>query len=123
MSNLTARLRGILKSPICIGMAGLPNFFKAAKINFLFFLQAEDGIRDLTVTGVQTCALPISMCPRSALKIRACQYRQYPQSMFRFLLFPPTLQAVLYQLIVVLGNSFGFCVKKVYMQRERERDK
>src|SRR2546430_11012995 len=26
----------------------------------LFFFQAEDGIRDLTVTGVQTCALPIS---------------------------------------------------------------
>src|SRR5688572_32217662 len=28
---------------------------------FFFFFQAEDGIRDLTVTGVQTCALPI--CP------------------------------------------------------------
>src|SRR2546427_8110119 len=27
---------------------------------FFFFFQAEDGIRDLTVTGVQTCALPIS---------------------------------------------------------------
>src|SRR5256886_14926176 len=26
----------------------------------MFFFQAEDGIRDLTVTGVQTCALPIS---------------------------------------------------------------
>src|SRR2546430_4301345 len=26
---------------------------------FCFFFQAEDGIRDLTVTGVQTCALPI----------------------------------------------------------------
>src|SRR5699024_11634994 len=26
----------------------------------LFFLQAEDGIRDRNVTGVQTCALPIS---------------------------------------------------------------
>src|SRR2546430_13920673 len=25
----------------------------------VFFFQAEDGIRDLTVTGVQTCALPI----------------------------------------------------------------
>src|SRR2546430_13386567 len=25
----------------------------------IFFCQAEDGIRDLTVTGVQTCALPI----------------------------------------------------------------
>src|SRR5438094_355340 len=29
-------------------------------IGFLFFFQAEDGIRDRTVTGVQTCALPIS---------------------------------------------------------------
>src|SRR2546428_3362284 len=28
--------------------------------NILFFFQAEDGIRDLIVTGVQTCALPIS---------------------------------------------------------------
>src|SRR2546430_9608561 len=27
---------------------------------YLFFFQADDGIRDLTVTGVQTCALPIS---------------------------------------------------------------
>src|SRR2546430_6603171 len=27
--------------------------------NIFFFFQAEDGIRDLTVTGVQTCALPI----------------------------------------------------------------
>src|SRR6266853_5390506 len=27
---------------------------------FFFFFQAEDGIRDLTVTRVQTCALPIS---------------------------------------------------------------
>src|SRR5215471_21810024 len=29
---------------------------------FFFFFQAEDGIRDLYVTGVQTCALPISGC-------------------------------------------------------------
>src|SRR2546421_5964810 len=28
--------------------------------SFFFFFQAEDGIRDLIVTGVQTCALPIS---------------------------------------------------------------
>ena len=26
---------------------------------FFFFFQAEDGIRDTSVTGVQTCALPI----------------------------------------------------------------
>src|SRR5204863_3782448 len=29
------------------------------RINKVFFFQAEDGIRDLYVTGVQTCALPI----------------------------------------------------------------
>src|SRR2546430_11078225 len=28
-------------------------------MDYFFFFQAEDGIRDLTVTGVQTCALPI----------------------------------------------------------------
>src|SRR3712207_6879009 len=35
---------------------------------FFFFFQAEDGIRDIGVTGVQTCALPISPRgrPRSA---------------------------------------------------------
>src|SRR5437762_8844730 len=30
-----------------------------------FFFQAEDGIRDTSVTGVQTCALPISELPRA----------------------------------------------------------
>src|SRR3989475_6951958 len=30
-------------------------------MTFFFFFQAEDGIRDLTVTGVQTCALPICL--------------------------------------------------------------
>src|SRR5205823_9550611 len=31
---------------------------------FFFFFQAEDGIRDKLVTGVQTCALPIFNWPR-----------------------------------------------------------
>src|SRR3989454_4273279 len=34
---------------------------------FFFFFQAEDGIRDYKVTGVQTCALPISLDPCSAI--------------------------------------------------------
>src|SRR5216683_6154439 len=35
----------------------------------VFFFQAEDGIRDLIVTGVQTCALPISFaCSAAAPK-------------------------------------------------------
>src|SRR5438093_7297005 len=34
-------------------------FFDVSAMCFIFFFQAEDGIRDWSVTGVQTCALPI----------------------------------------------------------------
>src|SRR5258706_8946709 len=36
-------------------------------IFFFFFFQAEDGIRDWSVTGVQTCALPISAASAAAV--------------------------------------------------------
>src|SRR2546430_7390667 len=39
---------------------------------FFFFFQAEDGIRDLTVTGVQTCALPISEADDGARQAKEC---------------------------------------------------
>src|SRR2546425_5248001 len=39
-----------------------PQDVRLTKI-FFFFFQAEDGIRDKLVTGVQTCALPISSTP------------------------------------------------------------
>src|SRR5438046_5539252 len=42
---------------------------------FFFFFQAEDGIRDWSVTGVQTCALPIS-CPA----LRSCDKRTIHQT-------------------------------------------
>src|SRR5690606_40632520 len=35
-------------------------FYCSGILHFFFFFQAEDGIRDFHVTGVQTCALPIS---------------------------------------------------------------
>src|SRR5437762_5353198 len=37
---------------------------------FFFFFQAEDGIRDTSVTGVQTCALPISGWP---IPFKSCE--------------------------------------------------
>src|SRR2546421_6780625 len=46
----------------CLIMRILLNFYLLIFITiciFFFFFQAEDGIRDLIVTGVQTCALPI----------------------------------------------------------------
>src|SRR3989441_10195047 len=36
---------------------------------FFFFFQAEDGIRDKLVTGVQTCALPISPSTRNVCSV------------------------------------------------------
>src|SRR5689334_24626971 len=49
MQERIARLRALLRRP---GAA-------LGRMLTLFFFQAEDGIRDGTVTGVQTCALPI----------------------------------------------------------------
>src|SRR5260370_32518021 len=38
-------------------------------LRVFFFFQAEDGIRDSSVTGVQTCALPISACGGDAAAV------------------------------------------------------
>src|SRR5215471_20526141 len=42
----------------------------SARIRTVFFSQAEDGIRALYVTGVQTCALPISSPPTESVLLR-----------------------------------------------------
>src|SRR3712207_7608345 len=43
---------------------------------FFFFFQAEDGIRDIGVTGVQTCALPISGASRARRPRAPCGGRR-----------------------------------------------
>src|SRR5207249_6712832 len=42
---------------------------------YIFFFQAEDGIRDRNVTGVQTCALPISSLNESRKPLVCRGYR------------------------------------------------
>src|SRR2546421_3622180 len=42
---------------------------RGVRVIVVFFFQAEDGIRDLIVTGVQTCALPISSTPSTRIRI------------------------------------------------------
>ena len=42
-------------------------------MKYNFFFQAEDGIRDIGVTGVQTCTLPICRDFSLRLKGRVCQ--------------------------------------------------
>src|SRR5712664_2487264 len=51
-------------------------FCKRSNGNFyFFFFQAEDGIRDLIVTGVQTCALPISRDAKFVFAANATELR------------------------------------------------
>src|SRR5437762_7871681 len=45
---------------MCLGRDAPPYSGAQSVQALLFFFQAEDGIRDTSVTGVQTCALPIS---------------------------------------------------------------
>src|SRR5437588_1746612 len=53
-----------------------------ADVVWYFFFQAEDGIRDHCVTGVQTCALPISKprplstIRRYSLPVSVCSFTQ-----------------------------------------------
>src|SRR5437016_7276880 len=51
---------------IIVRSAQLPLVTGAQNTSSGFFFQAEDGIRDWSVTGVQTCALPISAACRPA---------------------------------------------------------
>src|SRR5688572_30853519 len=61
---------------------------------FFFFFQAEDGIRDLTVTGVQTCALPISLLQTGAEELEAIGAGMYAAAARRWRaeLLPPEEQ-------------------------------
>src|SRR5256885_3930036 len=45
-------------------------------IVFIFFFQAEDGIRDYKVTGVQTCALPICHPGRRGVAVGKCRRKR-----------------------------------------------
>src|SRR6266699_6444630 len=44
-------------------------YYSEADLSFFFFFQAEDGIRDADVTGVQTCALPILQRTRIEFRV------------------------------------------------------
>src|SRR5258708_15075223 len=50
------------------------------QVMLVFFFQAEDGIRDDLVTGVQTCALPISMRSESWLHMVQGRERIGPEA-------------------------------------------
>src|SRR2546425_5074702 len=69
----------VFKSPLRRSSPGIPLaiLFRIVVLYtscFFFFFQAEDGIRDKLVTGVQTCALPISLYS----EVRRSEVRRRP---------------------------------------------
>src|SRR5256885_6008168 len=87
-------------------------------IRFFFFFQAEDGIRDYKVTGVQTCALPISFHPvlvpvllvlstaKFALVVMFYMHLKADSKFFTFLFGAPLLLA-LGVMVALLFLFFG----------------
>src|SRR5688572_31445297 len=71
-------------------------------VRHFFFFQAEDGIRDLTVTGVQTCALPIFQHSAGA-EIVVADNGSTDQSVAVLKNEFPQIS------IIVLDRNYGFC--------------
>src|SRR5258707_8415241 len=60
---LQLNMRLLLRAQLYASVVELNCLEAGVCASFFFFFQAEDGIRDIGVTGVQTCALPISAIP------------------------------------------------------------
>src|SRR3989442_10245068 len=78
-------------------LGGFWKNFSARRGLLFFFFQAEDGIRDADVTGVQTCALPICAAARSgacrmAAALAGLSSRITPTRMWRSCTLPASTQ-------------------------------
>src|SRR3989449_4248182 len=73
---------------------------------FFFFFQAEDGIRDVAVTGVQTCALPIFAVPQTqreaALALGATRWETV-----RDVVVPYARSGILGSVFLALARALG----------------
>src|SRR3712207_4434809 len=91
--------------------------FICADLMFFFF-QAEDGIRDIGVTGVQTCALPISGALPAGLaltEIPITSPRPFPQNAIRIQGTPTTAQTSTFTLRATDAN--GLTATRTYTIR------
>src|SRR5438874_8337588 len=79
---------------------------------FFFFFQAEDGIRDLYVTGVQTCALPIYVNDRQRVLLL---HRTLSRNSFYSLLFCSVVS------LCVLATRVYLSKSNAYTFRSEER--
>src|SRR2546430_10070273 len=81
-----------------------------------FFFQAEDGIRDLTVTGVQTCALPICRVPvRPPVLELVCREIDEPRAVLVHIAKQKVVRTVRE------AQRNGTCLDRVEVRRSEER--
>src|SRR5438445_8714718 len=93
---------------------------------FVFFFQAEDGIRDIGVTGVQTCALPILIIRRrsSETSVSRDQVLSYAQYLARARLTHPDKGSSVGDAVYVrlAGHFFRPTLVPNTLETERRRD-
>src|SRR5699024_11576728 len=93
----------ILNSIHCCYRHYLTLYLTFAHYFFFFFFQAEDGIRDRNVTGVQTCALPILKIHEDLQKIMTIDDGWVYKDVFRALGYGTVF--ILYWIVDGLENS------------------
>src|SRR2546429_91803 len=69
MCAVSCRRWAAMQSAACAMSIAICTFQELEAVSFFFFFQAEDGIRDVAVTGVQTCALPIGSSSTMSVRI------------------------------------------------------
>src|SRR3712207_7416299 len=86
---------------------------------FFFFFQAEDGIRDIGVTGVQTCALPISTETLIRLSDRLVRMAPGTPAKVFYGLSGSDANETQVKLVWYYNNILGRPAKKKIISRER----
>src|SRR2546429_30823 len=98
--SLLLALRLLWKTPIYPSNSRIPRLCSKSRLKLnrlFFFFQAEDGIRDVAVTGVQTCALPI-LSPREEGEARGVAADLLEQLLHQ------------HELAATLGHAHGLAV-------------
>src|SRR5947209_12980486 len=78
---------------------------RGSALTMFFFFQAEDGIRDIGVTGVQTCALPLLLAIRPSRSTRSRSLAAGPDSALRDPRFLRPAARMLSEPAITLGGD------------------
>src|SRR5699024_11578563 len=87
------------------------------------FFQAEDGIRDRNVTGVQTCALPISLHVPALVRLQGVQHALHGEEHLPAVVAKVVQGAALYQAFngTAVQLPAGHALAEVVERRSEER--